>query len=166
MTAGFSGGGQSPPSDVKDHANSISLVHKVIKDGLSKLNGMDDKSKKSIRWELGSCWVQHLQKQEMPAEGAVGNNGKAEPTVKGLGKQFKMLKKREKRPGNVSSMDDNEADDVTASTLNMESGLMELSNGNPKCEVEWRRFISQEAYLRLKESGMDLHLKVNNTIFV
>ncbi|KAH0749501.1 hypothetical protein KY290_028733 [Solanum tuberosum] len=159
VTAGFSGGGQLPPSDLKDSANSMSLVYKIIKDGLSKLKGMDDKSKGSIRWELGSCWVQHLQKQETPAKDTVGNDGKAEPIVKGLGKQFKMLKKREKRPGNVSSMDDNEADDVTTSTLNTESGSTELSNGNPKCEVEWRRFISQEAYLRLKESGMDLHLK-------
>ncbi|KAJ8560666.1 hypothetical protein K7X08_022526 [Anisodus acutangulus] len=157
MTA--SGGGQLPLSDSGDHANSMSLVHKIIKNGLSKLKGMDDEPKGSIRWELGSCWVQHLQKQEQPAEDTVGNDGKAEPTVKGLGKQFKMLKKREMRPTNVSSMDDNEADDVTASTLNTESGSTELSNGNPKCEAEWRRFISREAYLRLKESGLDLHLK-------
>ncbi|XP_060167908.1 protein REDUCED CHLOROPLAST COVERAGE 3 [Lycium barbarum] len=157
MTA--SGGGQLPRSDSDDHANSMSLVHKIIKDGLNKLEGMDDKSKGSIRWELGSCWVQHLQKQETPSEDTVGNDGKVEPTVKGLGKRFKMLKKREKRPSNVSSMDDNEADDVTDSTLNTESGSTELSNGNPKCEAEWRKFISREAYLRLKESGMDLHLK-------
>lgn len=155
-----------PLSNLKDSANSMSLVYKIIKDGLSKLKRMDDKSKGSIRWELGSCWVQHLQKQETLAEDKVGNDGKAEPIVKGLGKQFKMLKKREKKPGNVSSMDDNEADDVTASTLNTESDLTELSNGNPKCEVEWRRFISQEAYLRLKESGTDLHLKVNSTVVI
>ncbi|KAF3651025.1 putative Cupredoxin superfamily protein [Capsicum annuum] len=159
MTAVFSGGGQLPRSDLDDRANSMSLVHKIIKDGLIKLQGMDDKSKGSIRWELGSCWVQHLQKQETTAEDTVGNDGKAEPIVKGLGKQFKMLKKREKRPGNVGSMDDNEADDVTASTLNTESSLTEPSNGNPKCEAEWMRFISREAYLRLKESGLDLHLK-------
>ncbi|KAK4375466.1 hypothetical protein RND71_006143 [Anisodus tanguticus] len=162
MTA--SGGGQLPLPDSDDHANSMYLVHKIIKNGLSKLKGMDDKPKGSIRWELGSCWVQHLQKQETPAEDTVGNDGKAEPTVKGLGKQFKMLKNREKRPSNVSSMDDNEADDVTASTLNTESGSTELSNGNPKCEAEWRGFISQEAYLRLKESGMDLHLKTVNEL--
>lgn len=149
-----------PQSDLDDHANSMSLVHKIIKDDLSKLKGMDDKSKGSIRWELGSCWVQHLQKQETPSEDTIGNDGKAEPIVKGLGRQFKMLKKRETRPSTVSSMDDNEADDVTASTLNAESGSTELSNGKPKCETEWRRFVSQEAYLRFKESGMDLHLKV------
>ncbi|CAN4098414.1 unnamed protein product [Withania somnifera] len=159
MTAGFSGDGQLPPSDLDDRANSMSLVHKIIKDGLSKLNGIDDKSKGYIRWELGSCWVQHLQKQETHGEDATANDGKAEPVVKGLGKQFKILKKREKRPGNISSLDENEADDVTASTLNTESGLTELSNGNTKCEAEWRKFVSREAYLRLKESGMDLHLK-------
>ncbi|CAN4100184.1 unnamed protein product [Withania somnifera] len=162
MAAGFLGDGQLPPSDLDDRTNSMSLVHKIIKDGLSKLNGIDDKSKGSIRWELGSCWVQHLQKQETPVEDAAGNDGKAEPIVKGLGKQFKMLKKREQRPGNISSLGENEADDVTASNPNTESGLTTLSNGNTKHEAEWRRFISREAYLRLTESGTDLHLKVNN----
>lgn len=57
-------------------------------------------STRPLRWELGSSWVQHLEKQE----GSIKNSSKdsvdgdADQVVKGLGKQFKSLKKRGKLP--------------------------------------------------------------------
>ncbi|GKE33683.1 protein TSS, partial [Tanacetum coccineum] len=91
-------GSQSPQSEQGNFESSRSLVRQVIKESLTNLEKSKD-SGKPIRWELGSCWVQHLQKQEAPAgdNAESPNEDKAEAVVKGLGKQFKMLKKRDKK---------------------------------------------------------------------
>ena len=83
-----SGGCWSPQSNLDGMEVSRCLVRKVVKESLKKLKEMPIDSKRSIRWELGSCWV-HLQKQESPT----GNKSKSpdddngvEHSVKGLGK--------------------------------------------------------------------------------
>ena len=83
-----SGGCWSLQSNLDGMEVSRCLVRKVVKESLKKLKEMPIDSKRSIRWELGSCWV-HLQKQESPT----GNKSKSpdddngvEHSVKGLGK--------------------------------------------------------------------------------
>ena len=139
------------------------LVRRVVKQSLKKLKEMSIDSKRSIRWELGSCWVQHLQKQESPT----GNKSKspdddngAEHSVKGLGKQFKFLKKREKKENCVSSTD-KEENGSRPGNLNSEADLGELSNGELKGIAELEKLISEDAFLSLKETGTGLHLKVS-----
>ncbi|KAL4584573.1 hypothetical protein LXL04_009176 [Taraxacum kok-saghyz] len=120
------------------------LVKRVIKESLTNLE-KSEASGKPIRWELGSCWVQHLQKQETSS----GDNNslsedKPATVVKGLGKQFKMLKKREK----------NSSDDSTEESSVSESDIKESNS-----ESELTQLIPEDAFLRLKESGTGLHLK-------
>lgn len=157
-TTASSGGSHSPHSNVFDIETSRCLVHKVIKDSLSKLEDKPEGSDTLIRWELGSCWVQHLQKQETPADDTSKNpkEDKAETVVRGLGKEFKMLKKREKMSGCV---DDNEEIDFKTSSLNVEQCIGEPGNNESISEAELKNFITEEAFLRLKESGTCLHLK-------
>ncbi|KAM0957002.1 hypothetical protein ACFX2I_025140 [Malus domestica] len=135
---------------------STCLVRKVIKESLKNLENEPASLERSIRWELGSCWVQHLQKQETAA---VNNSDspkadkEAEPIVKGLGKQFKLLKKREKKTiGESRTYDEEEID-------SSESRTVELENGDIDDEPELKQLISEEAFLRLKETGTNLHLK-------
>ena len=67
---------------------------------MQKLEDEPANSERPIRWELGSCWLQHLLKQETPvnhSDSHEDDNEAVEPVVKGLGKQFKFLKKREKK---------------------------------------------------------------------
>lgn len=149
-------GGQLPRSDLGNFEISRDLVRRVTKESLSKLED-SEVSGRSIRWELGSCWVQYLQKQEMPSDnGSEPNGDKAEQEVKGLGKQFKLLKKREKKQ-NGSSLEDNEDIDSRLSTITSESRTVELNTGKSNCELE--KLLPEDAFLRLKESGTGLHLK-------
>lgn len=71
--------------------------------------------------------------------------------MKGLGKQFKLLKKREKKPSNLDGADGN----VNVGTDKVEPNDDELISSN-----ELEKLISKEAFLRLKESGNGLHMKV------
>lgn len=145
------------PSDLDSLETSTCLVRKVIKENLKNLENEPASSERPIRWELGSCWVQHLQKQET----ATVNNSdspkvdkEAEPIVKGLGKQFKLLKKREKKTvGESRTYDEEEID-------SSESRTVELENGDIDDEAELKQLISEEAFLRLQETGTNLHLKV------
>ncbi|KAF2323167.1 hypothetical protein GH714_033806 [Hevea brasiliensis] len=83
-----------------DSEASRCLVRQVIRESLTKLDEMPVASERSIRWELGSCWMQHLQKQETPSDTDSKHSEEdteTEHAVKGLGKEFKFLKKRDKK---------------------------------------------------------------------
>ncbi|KAM0033371.1 putative clustered mitochondria protein [Helianthus debilis subsp. tardiflorus] len=143
---------QSPKSEQGDIESFRCLVRRVIKESLTNLEKSTD-SVKPIRWELGSCWVQHLQKQEAPPGDNTEktNEDKAEAVVKGLGKQFKMLKKREKKQSDIDCSDDAEESNLGQEESNIDS--------ESNVDSELKNLVSEEAFLRLKESGTGLHLK-------
>ncbi|KAA8541942.1 hypothetical protein F0562_023094 [Nyssa sinensis] len=160
-SAELSGGCQSPQTNLGDLETSRCLVRRVIKGSLTKLEEKPAVSERSVRWELGSCWVQHLQKQEASTDNSSKSpeDDKAEPVVKGLGKLFKMLKQREKKPSSASSIDDNDKNDSRPSSLNVGNHMGELNNSKCNSEAELNKLIPEEAFLRLKETGTGLHLK-------
>lgn len=135
-----------------------SLVQRVIKQSLKKLEAEPTAPERSIRWELGSCWVQHLQKQETPTDANSTSSGddETEHAVKGLGKQFKFLKKRESKPNCVGSI--NETNENDSGPCGMKDKL--------NCEMELKNLISEEAFLQLKDTGTGLHSKVSKFQFV
>ena len=137
-------------SNFDDLDASKDLVRKVVEESMEKIKEEPSVSKRSIRWELGSSWMQHLQKQENSTDGSSTNNkdGSDEPAVKGLGKQFKLLKKREKKPSDLNGAD------------SVEQNNDEPNNDEPSSSNELEKLLSQEAFLRLKESGSGLHMKV------
>lgn len=151
--------GHTLRSDLMDVGTSRCLVQKVIKDSLTKLDDNPAIAESCIRWELGSCWVQHLQKQETPgvnnsASHKDGND--VEPVVKGLGKQFKMLKKREKKIPGANGKD--EEQNAGSSSLNMENNTGDRKICGSNCEL--LKYVPEEAFLRLKDTGIGLHTKV------
>ncbi|WOG99273.1 hypothetical protein DCAR_0518621 [Daucus carota subsp. sativus] len=153
-----SGGSHSPHTDVSDIETSRCLVQKVIKDSLSKLEEEPELTDRLIRWELGSCWIQHLQKKDTTTDDMSKSptNDKAEAVVRGLGKEFKLLKRREKTAGSV---DDNDENDYRSSNLDVENSIRDVSNSEYESEAELKKFVSEEAFLHLKETGTGLHLK-------
>ncbi|KAK1434042.1 hypothetical protein QVD17_10960 [Tagetes erecta] len=146
---------QSPKSEQHNVESLSCLVSRVIKESLNNLEKSTD-AVKPIRWELGSCWVQHLQKQEAPSgdKAEKTNEDKPESVVKGLGKQFKLLKKREKKQNDVDCSDDTEEGSAGQENTVGEPDNQELYTGS-----ELKQLISEEAFLRLKDSGTGLHLK-------
>ncbi|ESR40646.1 protein TSS [Citrus sinensis] len=156
-------GDQSPLCNLDNSEAFRSLVRRVIKQSLAKLELEPTASERSIRWELGSCWVQHLQKQETTTDTKSTRSGddiKTEHAVKGLGKQFKFLKKRENRPNLVGSINEANENDNGPSSMNVGGNGRQQSNGELNCEMELKKLISEESFLRLKETGTGLHSKV------
>lgn len=147
-------------SNLDDVDSSRNLVRKVVKESLGKINDEPVLSERSIRWELGSCWVQHLQKQETSDKSSLKkeNGNEVEQAVKGLGKQFKLLRKREKKPSSLDSTDFREQNDSRPGNAGIDKA--ESNNDNLGSSAELEKNLSGEAFLRLKESATGLHLKV------
>ena len=139
------------------------LARRVLKDSLTKLKKLPDCTDRSIRWELGTCWVQHLQKQETSkAEETKGNleDTLVEPIVKGLGKQFEPLKKIKKKTDSAdcSSEKADPSADTMVSEETTDAGKLRQCKTNG--EDELRELLLEEAFRRLKDSGTGLHQKV------
>ncbi|KAJ8560818.1 hypothetical protein K7X08_022678 [Anisodus acutangulus] len=140
-------------ADVEDVQIAKSLVRQVLGESLQKLQEEGSKQVKSIRWELGACWVQHLQNQASgKVESKKADEAKAEPAVKGLGKNGGLLKDIKKKSDDKSSK---------ASSGNEVSSndKKELEKQDEEMEILWKKVLPEAAYLRLKESETGLHLK-------
>jgi len=155
-------GNSSSVSNSDDLDATKSLVRKVVQEGIEKIKEEPSVSERSIRWELGSCWVQHLQKQETSSDNSSKNKdgNDVEEAVKGLGKQFKFLKKREKKSNNVDGADSREQNDSRPGNVTDDADKVEPNSGDLSNSNDLEKLLSEEAFLRLKESGTGLHMKV------
>uniref|UniRef100_A0A5B7BBA0 Clu domain-containing protein n=1 Tax=Davidia involucrata TaxID=16924 RepID=A0A5B7BBA0_DAVIN len=152
-------------TDFEDSRSSRSLVRKVLGESLLKLQGEATKHTRSIRWELGACWVQHLQNQASgKTESKKTEEAKVEPAVKGLGKQGGLLKEIKRKTDDRSSKTEQGNEVAVSNSLDM---IKKSDNTNQKAlekqdeekEMMWRKLLPEAAYLRLKESETGLHLK-------
>lgn len=147
---------RSSNADVEDSHASRTLVRKVLSESLLKLQAGDTKDAKSIRWELGACWVQHLQNQASgKTDSKKGEEAKVEP-VKGLGKHGGLLKDIKKKLDERSNKSDQRKE---AGSNTADVSKKDLEKLDEKKEIMWKE-LSEAAYLRLKESETGLHLKV------
>ncbi|TYJ31481.1 hypothetical protein E1A91_A06G201500v1 [Gossypium mustelinum] len=155
-----SSGGQSHQLNSNDSEPSRCLVRQVVKESLTKLEENSIVPERSIRLELGSCWLQYLQKQETSTDttsNGLGCDHEAEPAVKGLGKHFKCLKKRDKKPSSSGSKVDKEENDGEPCSMNQSIGVS-------RNQMELKNLISEEAFSQLEESRTGLHLKSVNEL--
>lgn len=144
---------------LNDSEASRILVRRVVEESFTKLKETPASSERTIRWELGSCWVQHLQKQEASVDDSSKRTPEeiiTEPDVKGLGQNIKLLKKREKKESIVCSSDEKEENKNAVE-------IGEVKSNESNCEADLKKLISEEAFFRLRESRTNLHLKVSVT---
>ena len=96
------------PSQVLEHeelSSSQVLVERLLEKSLAKLEEEELEQKPFVRWELGACWIQHLQdqnnteKDKKPSE----EKPKNEMKVEGLGTPLRSLKNKKKSDGNIGS---------------------------------------------------------------
>lgn len=143
-------------ADVEDVQAAKSLVRQVLGESLQKLQEEGSKQVKSIRWELGACWVQHLQNQASGrVESKKTDEAKVEPAVKGLGKHGGLLKEIKKKSDDKSSKASS-GNEVSSGDANKK----ELEKLDEETEILWKKVLPEAAYLHLKESETGLHLKV------
>ncbi|KAH1127130.1 hypothetical protein GLYMA_06G223500v4 [Glycine max] len=150
-------------SDIEYSHFTRSLVRKVLEESLLKLKEETTRHSKSIRWELGACWVQHLQNQATgKTEPKKEEEAKVEPAVKGLGKQGGLLKELKKKIDIRNSKVEvgKDISPCNGNDINKpEATKQELERQDEEKEIIWKKLLSDAAYTRLKESKTDLHLK-------
>ncbi|KAL5985677.1 Protein REDUCED CHLOROPLAST COVERAGE 2 [Asimina triloba] len=152
------------PSQCDDPGAAMSLVRRILSDSLTKLLDMPADDRRTVRWELGSCWLQHLQKQDTSTTGNSHGNAddsKLEPAVKGLGKKFELLKKIKKKTDVNSNPPDAEKEDSSGHSSNFKERMTECKN-----EAAIKAMLPEEAFQRLKESGTALHQKSLDELLV
>jgi protein TIF31 len=150
----------------KSHASNSArkLARKILEDSLIKLDSMPSINSRIIRWELGSSWLQQLQKKDSPAsENGKGNATKAdkEPSVKGLGKHFEQLRKIKKKECNIEgSSSEKEECNSNCSSMNgtQVSDKIAVDETNKGADIS--ELMSEDAFFRLKSLGAGLHEKV------
>lgn len=147
-------------TDFENLRSSRSLVKKVLEESLLRLQGGPTTHTKSIRWELGACWVQHLQNQGSgKTESKKTEEAKTQPAVKGLGKQGGLLKEIKKKTDVRSSKTEQGKELIGTNKIDTTS-QEELEKRDAEKEIIWRKLLPDASYLRLKESDTGLHLQV------
>ncbi|CAA0814691.1 Tetratricopeptide repeat (TPR)-like superfamily protein [Striga hermonthica] len=142
-------------ADVDESRCARPLVRQVLTESLQRLQEEECKPTKSIRWELGACWVQHLQNQASGKDEPKNKEAaKVEPAVKGLGKHGLLNDLKKKSDDQISKAGANKELPADQSS----DTKKELENVKEK-EIMWRKLLSEESYLRLKESETGFHLK-------
>ncbi|KAF9589841.1 hypothetical protein IFM89_028776, partial [Coptis chinensis] len=133
-------------SELEDLWSARSLVSKVLQDGLEQLQKEATNPRLSIRWELGACWVQHLQNHAPEnTDAKKTEEAKVEPAVKGLGKHGGLLKEIKKKTDEKS--------------LNAEQGRDNVSTNGPNPRGKLESIDDKE--LEKKELEKEMMLRRN-----
>ncbi|KAK8597975.1 hypothetical protein V6N13_095368 [Hibiscus sabdariffa] len=152
-------------TDIGNLNSARASVRKVLEDSLQKLQSEPSNNSKPIRWELGACWVQHLQNQASGKTDSKKNEDvKPEPAVKGLGKQGALLKEIKRKTDTKGGNNEQNMEVSPGSSPNMKkkseaSNQKEQEKQDDEMETMWKKLLPEAAYLRLKESETGFHLK-------
>ncbi|KAJ0964926.1 hypothetical protein J5N97_026064 [Dioscorea zingiberensis] len=160
------------PESIK-HEEIVSaqvLVANVLKASLAKLAEEEAERETFVRWELGACWIQHLQdqknvekdKKQVGGKDKKQTNDKArsETKVEGLGKPLKFLrdpKKKSDANDENSSLVDGKSPEVIVGLETQRESLGETKSSQK--ELLLKDLLSDVAFTRLKESETGLHQK-------
>ncbi|XVF33173.1 hypothetical protein REPUB_Repub17cG0145800 [Reevesia pubescens] len=143
-----------------EECSSQVLVERLLEESLAKLDKEELEQKPFVRWELGACWIQHLQDQNNTEKDKNPSREKPknEMKVEGLGTPLRSLKNKKKADGNIGSGNSNSHPDavenVTAASVDSQ-----LETGSRDDELVLKRKLSEQAFTRLKESETGLHRK-------
>ncbi|KAJ8440653.1 hypothetical protein Cgig2_031070 [Carnegiea gigantea] len=140
---------------------SRTFVEKLLEESLTKLQEEHVKQDNFVRWELGACWIQHLQDQKNTDKDKKPSvqKKKDEMKVQGLGTPLRSLKNKKQQefsqlPTDNSMLSSNGSEHELPST-ETQPGISLSDN-----ELELKRILSDAAFTRLKESDTGLHQKV------
>ncbi|PKI76684.1 hypothetical protein CRG98_002993, partial [Punica granatum] len=144
------------------------FVEKLLEDSLAQLEKEDEEKSQFIRWELGACWIQHLQDQNNAEKDkkTPGEKPKNEMKVEGLGKPLRSLKNNKKNSdaNNLGTKSENSKPITNGVVGGPENSLMPskdcgLQSVVRENELALKNMLSDAAFARLKESETGLHCK-------
>ncbi|KAH9620821.1 hypothetical protein KSS87_015128 [Heliosperma pusillum] len=136
------------------------LVEKLLEDSLAKLQEENSKQDNIVRWELGACWIQHLQDQKSSEKDKkpTVQKTKNEMKVEGLGTPLKSLKNK-KSEGSSPVHSDNAKSNSKAADLVSTNTQVEPNSSSNNIDFALKKVLSEAAFTRLKESDTGLHQK-------
>ncbi|XP_044480547.1 LOW QUALITY PROTEIN: protein TSS-like [Mangifera indica] len=147
---------------------SQAFVERLLEESIAKLEEEESEQDQFVRWELGACWIQHLQDQKNADKDKKPKNEKAknEMKVEGLGTPLRSLKNNKKKLDGSNQKIQSEnlqscADGVTGEfeyspRASIEDQLETSAKDN---ELALKGMLSDEALARLKEPETGLHRK-------
>ncbi|KAL5859534.1 hypothetical protein ACOSQ4_000830 [Xanthoceras sorbifolium] len=147
---------------------SQAFVERLLEESIAKLEEEEPERDRFVRWELGACWIQHLQDQKNAEKDKKPSHDKAknEMKVEGLGTPLRSLKSNKKKMDGSSQRMQSEnvkphADGDTGESENNGSASLgsQLETSAKDNELALKAMLSDAAFARLKESETGLHLK-------
>lgn len=147
---------------------SCAFVESLLEESLAKLEKEELDSDNFVRWELGACWIQHLQDQKNADKDKkpLGEKAKNEMKVEGLGTPLRSLKNTKKKSdgANIKVQSDSSkshADSIVGEVENAVSPVeSKVETSAKENELVLTEMLSDAAFARLKESETGLHCKV------
>ncbi|KAG5626573.1 hypothetical protein H5410_011791 [Solanum commersonii] len=158
----------SKPSETEETNCSQAFVKRILEESLTKLEEERIEGDSFIRWELGACWIQHLQDQKKSEKDKKPSTEKTknEMKVEGLGIPLKSLKNRKKSTDGTNMESQSEsfksvADGVGGGSEKavLQSGESQFETNTDQNQVVLKALLSDAGFTRLKESETGLHLK-------
>lgn len=155
--------------ECEEHSSSQAYVERLLEDSIMKLQEGETEENTFVRWELGACWIQHLQDQKKTEKNKKPSSEKAknEMKVEGLGTTLKSLKNIKKNSDKNSTEIHSENLESDKDFVNEEAEKTVTNSKKPlpdnvanKNELMLKELLSDSAFTRLKESETGLHLKV------
>lgn len=152
---------QSEQSENQKLSTNQAFLGKLFEDSLAKIQEEQKKQDNFVRWELGACWIQHLQDQKNSEKDKKlsAQKGKNEMKVEGLGTPLKSLRNKKSEGTalvNSDKLSTNSSNAESASSFTEAQCITSSSEG----ELALNKILSDAAFTRLKESDTGLHQKV------
>ncbi|KAK1285450.1 hypothetical protein QJS10_CPB20g01802 [Acorus calamus] len=149
------------------------FVKRVLEESLSKLQKEEPSQDAFTRWELGACWIQHLQDQSTAEKDKKqsgdkekkqsGQKIKNDSKVEGLGKPLRILKnaKAKSNGKNSEMVSEDGRSPHEVGCEDDKSPSMESPGATKATENELilKQLLPDAAFVHLKESGTGLHCK-------
>nr|XP_015888747.1 protein REDUCED CHLOROPLAST COVERAGE 1 [Ziziphus jujuba var. spinosa] len=148
-------------------SEASTFVERLLEESLAKLEKEDLKADQFVRWELGACWIQHLQDQKNTEKDKKPSSEKTknEMKVEGLGTPLRSLKNKKKSDGsNAKTQSENSKTSIHAVTGEAENAISPCTEHQHEInakenELVLKSLLSDAAFARLKESETGLHCK-------
>uniref|UniRef100_A0A2N9HYJ0 Clu domain-containing protein n=1 Tax=Fagus sylvatica TaxID=28930 RepID=A0A2N9HYJ0_FAGSY len=147
---------------------SRTFVEGLLEKSLAKLEEEELGLDHVVRWELGACWIQHLQDQKNTSKDKKpsGEKAKNEMKVEGLGTNLRSLRNNKKKTdgSNLKGQFENSRSNAEGVIGEAENSILpsiesQLETNAKENELAMKRKLSEAAFARLKETETGLHCK-------
>lgn len=161
---------KTPQQQDDELTSSRDFVSKMLEGSIVKLEEEEIDRESIMRWELGACWIQHLQDQKNTEKDKkqTSEKSKNELKVEGLGKPLKSLNSSKKKtdvssPKTTQTSVSSQVDVVSSEAYNSATTASLQSDAEKNAQenvLVLKNLLSDAAFTRLKESDTGLHQKV------